>query len=99
MLGDSKIRLQYELTTIGRAVSIDGLTLKVQGRHYYAFTMHYLTTGKLKSVLEPPVFGLETSIIIFLEGSEIANAEKMREMMDVNLKSKFEKDCEGLETT
>ena len=68
---------------------IDGVTLKVQGRHYYDFTVHHIHIVRPRNVLEVPKFGLKTGTILFLEGPEINNAESIRSLIDTHLEAKF----------
>lgn len=75
-------RMERELKRIGGAITIDGLSLKLQGRHYYDFTLHYISIQKPKTVVDAPKFGIETSTILFLEGPNVASAENIRSMLN-----------------
>ncbi len=44
--------LKNELMSSGGAMSIDGVTLKIKGRHFLDFTLHYMNIRKVKTALE-----------------------------------------------
>jgi len=77
------------LESLGGAVTIDGVNLKVQGRHYYDFTVHHIDVVRPKSVLDLPKFQLKTSTILFVEGPPVGTANNIRSHLDSNLKSQF----------
>ena len=81
--------LREKLASFGGAITIDGVTLKVQRRHYYDFTVHHIHMVRPRNVLEVPKFGLKTSKTLFLEGPEINNAENIRSLIDTYLEAKF----------
>ena len=51
---------------------------------------------KPKSLLDTPVFRLESSTILLLEGPEVANAENIRSMLNDNLQSRFGVDFKSI---
>jgi len=81
--------LKARIGGYGGAVTVDGVTLKIQGKHYYDFTVHYMAVRKAAGILATPTFGIETSTILFLEGPEVGNAENIRSLLDVNLQKEY----------
>jgi len=73
----------------GDAVTVDGVTLKIQGKHYYDFTVHHMSIKKASGLLAPPTFGIKTSTILFMEGPVVANDANIRRPFDKSLQKEY----------
>ena len=81
--------LKDELTSSGRAVTIDVVTLKVQDRHFLDFTVHHMHMTEPKSVLEKPRFSIVSSTVLFIKGPDISSGANKRALLDENLRSSY----------
>lgn len=81
--------LRTNLLSQGGAVSVDGVTLKLQGKQYYDFTIHHISMKRPANVVSFPTFGIRTSTILFLEGPAKSDGESIRNLLDVHLKEKY----------
>jgi len=84
----AKVLLE-RVSGLGGAVTVDGVTLKIQGKHYYDFTVHQLSIQKTSGLLAPPTFGIKTSTILFMEGPTVANADNIRGMLESSLEKEY----------
>ena len=78
--------LKKDLISTGGAVTIDGVTLKVQGRQFLDFTLHHFHMEKTKTLLELPRFSIKDSTILFIEGPDVSSGANKRELLDKNLR-------------
>ena len=69
------------------ALSIDGVTLKVQVRHFVDFTQHHMHVRKGKTVLERTTFSIVSSTILFVEGPGVGSNSNKRGIFGENLRS------------
>ena len=60
------------------AISTDAVSLKVQGRHFYGFTLHCFDVVKRSCVIEPPQFKIKAENILFIEGPDNSTADDLR---------------------
>ena len=74
--------LKNHLMTSGGVVSIDSVTLKVQGRHFLGFTLRQMHIQKGKTVLERPTFSIISSTVLFVEGPDVGSGSKMCAIFD-----------------
>ena len=79
--------LNDELISSGGAVTIDAVTLKVQGRQFLDFTVHHMHMTKPKSILEKPNFSIISNTVLFIEGSDVSSGANKRALYDENLRS------------
>jgi len=90
-----ELRIKYSKTLsdrlkrLGGAVSVDGVSLKIQNRHYYDFTMHHMDVTTPRAPHAKPKFGIKTSTILFIEGPSIASADNIRDILDQNLRTEY----------
>ena len=70
-------------------MSIDGVTLKVQGRHFLDFTQHHMHIRKGKTVLERTTFSIVSSTVLFVEGPDVGSGSNKRAIFDENLRSLY----------
>lgn len=89
--------LQEKYNALGGAITIDGVNLKLQNRHYYDFTIHHFDMKRSKAFLDAPVFGLKTTTILFIEGPAVGNAANIRHVLDSNLKRQFGMSFEAIQ--
>ena len=59
-------------------VSVDGVTLKVQGRHFYDFMLHHVEIVKEQPVLEVPKFSMKATTNLLTESPEVSSAVNAR---------------------
>ena len=85
------------LLTSGDAVSIDGVTLEVQGRHFLDFTLHQMHIRKGKTVLERPTFSIISSTVVFVERPDVASGSNKRAIFDENLFSLYRVDFNSIQ--
>ncbi len=57
----------------GRAVTVDGVHLKLQSKNFYNFTLHF-TEIKAKGPFENEGFNIRTIMLFLVEGPEHLNA-------------------------
>ena len=81
--------LNDELISSGGAVTIDAVTLKVQGRQFLDFTVHHMHMTKPKSILEKPKFSIISSTVSFTEGPDVSSGATKRVLFDENLRSSY----------
>lgn len=62
----------------GEAVTVDGVVLKEQNRHFYDFTLHHVEIKKGRTVLEQPEFNITATTILFVGGPEVSTAANLR---------------------
>lgn len=51
-----ELKLVNQLSLLGRAVSIDGASIRVQGRRHYDFAFHYIGMRQPKTVMDASTF-------------------------------------------
>ena len=81
--------LKGHLLGIRGAVSIDGVTLRIQGRHFLDYTLHYLSVCKGRTILEPPKFAIKTTTILFVKGPEVTSGANLRAHFDEHLHTSY----------
>ena len=81
--------LKIELTSSGGAVSIYGVTLKIQGQYFIDFTVHQMHTRKGKTALERLKFSIISSTVLFVGGPEIGSCAIKRAFIDEKLCSLY----------
>ena len=69
----------------GGAITTDGVTLEVQNRHFYDFAVHHFNVQKPRTLTESPLFSIQTSTILLVEGPGVPNAVNLS--TDLNEKS------------
>ena len=89
--------LKNELMSSGGAVSIDGVTLKIQGRHFLDFTVHHMHIRKGKTALERPTFSIISSTVLFVEGPDVGSGANKRALFDENLRSLYGVDFNSIQ--
>ena len=89
--------LKKELISTGGAVTIDGVTLKVQGRQFLDFTLHHFHMEKTKTLLELPRFSIKDSTILFIEGPDVSSGANKRELLDKNLRLTYGVDFDSIQ--
>lgn len=70
-------KLKQVILSRGGAISIYGVTLKVQGRYFYDFRLHYFNVVKRSGVIEPPQFKIKATTILFVEGPDFSTADNL----------------------
>jgi len=83
------LKFESTLKSLGGAVTIDGLHLKLQGRHYYDLTIHHMNIHKKAVVTEGTEFTIKTTTILFLEGPEKPTASNIIQLLDTNLQQQY----------
>ena len=78
--------LKNHLMSSGGAVSVESVTLKVQGRHFIDFTLHHIHIRKGKTVLERPKFSIISSTVLFVERPDVGNGSNKRAIFDGNIR-------------
>ena len=81
--------LEKKLIGLGGAVTVDGVSLKLQRRHYYDFTFHHIHVIPSKTVIGNPEFEIKTTTALFLEGPEVPNAQNISSMLENNLQKDY----------
>jgi len=71
------------------AASCDGVSLKLQRKHYYDFTLYFMDIIKPKNLREEVSFGIKNTTILLVEGPDSATAVNIRNTLDVNLKKYY----------
>ncbi len=89
--------LNNELMSSGGAVSIDGMTLKIQARHFLDFTVHHIHVQKGKTALERPTFSIISSTILLIEGPDVGSGTNKRALLDENLRSLYGVDFNSIQ--
>jgi len=74
---------------LGGAITIDGVHLKVQGKHYYDFTVHHIDIVRANPFLDKPEFNMKTTTVLFVEGPTVGNAVNIRGLLDTNLQREY----------
>lgn len=69
-------------------MTIDGLSLKIQGKHYYDCTIHHVCVEKAENFGKSS-YTIKTSTILFVEGLLVASAANIRGTLDRNLCLQF----------
>ena len=87
------------LVTMGDAITVDGVLLKNQNRHFYDFTLHHVNAVKGKTVLDPPQFCIKSSTALFVEGLEVPSASNLRERLSDALSSSYGVDFDSVQKT
>jgi len=82
-------QLHDNVKGLGGAVTVDGVTLKMQGRHYYDYTLHHIEIKHMRGTHLKPTYGIKTNTILFVEGPGKANAVNIKEMLDKNLQRDY----------
>ena len=91
------LQLKSNLMSLGGAVSVDSVTLKVQNRHFLDFTVHHLTISEGRTVLERPSFTIQSSTILFLESPDVASGQNMRSCIDEKLRACYGVDFNSIQ--
>ncbi len=91
------VHLKSSLMSLGGAVSVDSVTLKIQNRHFLDFTVHHLTIAEGRTVLERPSFTIKDSTILFLESPDVASGQNMRSCIDENLRAYYGVDFNSMQ--
>ena len=92
-------KLKDSLLLQGGAVSIDGVTLKAQGRHFYDFTLHHVDIVKGQTVLEVPRFCMRATTVLLTESPEVGNAVNVRAHLTQCLSSLYGIDFHSIQKT
>ena len=92
-----KAYLKNELLGSGGAVSIDGVTLKMQGRHFLDFNSHHEYMKKGKSILEQPNFSIISNSVLFAEAPDVSSGCNKRAIFDENLRSLYGVDFNSIQ--
>lgn len=92
-------KLHVDLLKQGGAVSVDGVMLKLQGKHYYDFTIHHMEMKLSKNVVAFPKFSIKTSTILFMEGPSRSDALSIRNMIDENLTREYGIDLNAIQNS
>ena len=82
-----KTYLKNELLGSWGAVSIDRVTLKMQGRNFLDFTMHHVDMKKGNSILERPKSSIISSTVLFVEAPDVSSGCNKRAIFEENLRS------------
>ena len=91
--------MKEELISSGGTVTIDGLTQKVQGRHFLDFSVHHIHMTKPKSILEKPRFSVISSTVLFIEGTDVSRGANKRALFEEKLGSTYGVDFYLLQET
>ena len=73
----------------GGAVSVDGVHLKVSGKHFDDFTVRYITQ-KEESQYKNATFEIEDKTSLLVEGPDIPNASNIRWTIEISLQKEYE---------
>ena len=73
----------------GGAVSVDGVHLKANGKHYYDFTVHIMKIADKKGA-QHTEFEVENKSLLLVEGPEVATATNIREQIEMGLLQKYQ---------
>ena len=73
----------------GGAASVDGVHVKVSGKHFYDFKVHYMVVKKTKPYDEPK-FSIQNKTLLLAEGAEVSNASNIRETLVFSLLEKYQ---------
>ena len=71
------------------AVSVDGVHLKVKGRHFYDFTVHYVEVDTKKS-FDEPVFRIRNLTLLLVESPPVPHTRNTRDALNIALLEKYE---------
>ena len=71
------------------AVSVDGVHLKVKGKHYYDFTVHYMEVDT-KKLFDEPVFRICNLTLLLVGSPPVPNARNIRDALNIALLEKYE---------
>lgn len=82
-------RFYESIDKLGGGATIDGVSLKVQGRHYFDFTVHYIETKKATTLSSQLQFGMKTNTILLVEGPANSNAASLRLHIDQHLETAY----------
>ena len=66
-------------------ISTDGVTLKVQNRHLYDFTVHHFNVKKPRTLTERPTFSIRTSTVLLIEVPKVPNTVNIRTCLNDKL--------------
>ncbi len=77
--------LQISSKNIG-AITIDGLSLKLQGRYYYDFSIHHIDMNKQSSVLTEVKYSIKNSTVLSFEVPRVYDADNIRKVLNQNLR-------------
>jgi len=84
-----RTKLAEKMTSATRmlsgAASCDGVTVKLQRKHYYDFTLYYMDIKKPKTLTEEVSFCIKNVTMLLVEGPHSATAANIRDTLDVNL--------------
>lgn len=72
-----------------RGISIDGLTLTFQGRHYYDVTLHYMEIEKPKMFQDNCSIRVCNKTILLTEGPKVQSAISIRHYLDDSIRSEY----------
>ncbi len=73
----------------GGAVTIDGLHSKAHGKHFYDFTVHYISV-KEKGLFADAEFEIKTPTLLIVEGPDSPTPSNIRTCLNVALLQKYE---------
>ena len=68
---------------------IDGVTLKIQVRHFLELTLHDIHLQKRKTALERPTFSIISSKILLIEEPDVGSGTNKRAVLQKNLRSLY----------
>lgn len=89
--------LQDSLNDFGGAVTIDGVNLKLQNRHFYDFTVHHIHICRGKTIHAAPTFDMKTTTILFVEGPRVGTAINIRSLLGTKLLEQYNTSLEDMQ--
>lgn len=73
----------------GVAESIDNVTLKIQGRHFLDFIVHYMHVQEGKTELERFKFSIISNTVLLIEWPDVGSDTNRRALFDKGLRSLY----------
>ncbi len=90
-------QLPFLLASVVGAISIDGVTLKLQSRHYIDFTLHHIEDAREKNFSSAPQFSIQTSTLLFLKSPDSATSVNLRNHLDNELRLHYGLDLDFIQ--
>ena len=72
----------------GVAIIIDGVYLKVQGKHFYDFILHFMEVN-VNGPFQEPIFKIRNLRLLILEGSDSPTAQNVKNYLNDALVEKY----------
>ena len=73
----------------GGAITIDGVHLKVQGKHFYDFNLHFMEVS-VNGPLQGPTFKIRNIALLIVEGPDSPTAQNIKICLNNALMKKYE---------